>query len=146
MPPSSPSAKGNYEVAESILRAAAERGHPNSQCMLGLLYELGRGVPKDLQLALEWYHKAAAQDYADAQVSIGRCYDRGVGVPQDYGQAVLWFRKAANAGFADGQFELGQMYEVGTGAPQDYKQSSTGTARLPPKDSTSPSTSLGALT
>ena len=38
--------EGNYEIAESILRAAAGRGHPNSQCMLGLLYELGRGVPQ----------------------------------------------------------------------------------------------------
>jgi TPR repeat protein len=113
----------NYAIAESILRAGAERGHPNSQCMLGLLYERGRGVPKDLQLALEWYHKAAAQDYADAQVSIGRCYHRGVGVPQDYGQAVLWFQKAADAGFADGQFELGRMYETGNGVPQDYEQS-----------------------
>ena len=78
----------NYEVAASILRAAAGRGHPDSQCMLGLLYELGRGVPQDPQLALEWYHKAAAQDYADAQVSIGRCYDRGVGVSHDYDERV----------------------------------------------------------
>jgi TPR repeat protein len=35
----------NYALAESMVRAAAEEGHPNSQCMLGLLYELGRGVP-----------------------------------------------------------------------------------------------------
>ena len=115
--------EGEYIIAESILREGAEKGHPHAQCMLGLMYELGRAVSQDYVMALEWYHKSADQGFADAQVSIGRCYDRGIGVPQDDAQAVAWFRKAADAGFADGQFELGQMYDAGTGVPQDDEKS-----------------------
>jgi TPR repeat protein len=124
----------DYVVAERILRINVEEGHAKSQCLFGLMHERGWGVPKDPQMALEWYHKAAAQGHADAQVSIGRCYDRGVGVPQDYRQAVAWFRKAADAGFADGQFELGQMYEIGLGCRWTLRSLSTGTVGRQSKD------------
>jgi TPR repeat protein len=52
--------EGNYAVAESILRVGAEQGHSHSQCMFGLLHELGAGAPKDLKQAVGWYQKAAA--------------------------------------------------------------------------------------
>lgn len=56
----------DFPLAERMLRAGAEGGHAPSQCMLGLLHELGTGVPKDFMLALEWYHKSAAQEYPNA--------------------------------------------------------------------------------
>jgi hypothetical protein len=139
-------AERNYVMAESLLRAADERGHPNSQCMLGLLYELGRAVPQDLQLALEWYHKSAAQDYADAQVSIGRCYDRGVGVPQDYGQAVVWFQKRPRPGLRMGNSNLARCTKWALECRSTTRSRFTGTARLPPRDLLSLRTGLGPRT
>ena len=39
---------------------------------LGLCYENGDGVEKDLKLAAEWYRKAAVQDHEEAQEALKR--------------------------------------------------------------------------
>ena len=45
----------------------AEQGDALSQNNLGVMYDQGKGVPKDSQLAVKWYRKAAEQGYAFAQ-------------------------------------------------------------------------------
>jgi len=35
--------------------------------MLGLMYQYGRGVDKNISTAVEWYRKAAEQGHANAQ-------------------------------------------------------------------------------
>ena len=40
-------------------RTAAERGFALAEFSLGLLYERGRGVPRDLELAHQWFARAA---------------------------------------------------------------------------------------
>ncbi len=51
---------------------AAEQGDPNSQCALGLCYETGQGVSKDLVQAQSWYQKSAAQGNTDAQAQLNQ--------------------------------------------------------------------------
>lgn len=80
---------------------------------LGLLYEIGRGVPQDEGLAIKWYTKAAEQGNPTAQFHLGVSYSTGRGVPLDYDQAVKWFRKSADQGDQDAQYCLGIMYENG---------------------------------
>ena len=41
-------------------------------CILGICYEEGNGVTKDLNQAREWYTKAAAQGDAEAQAELDR--------------------------------------------------------------------------
>ena len=48
-------------------RKAAEQGYARGQASLGFMYEKGRGVEKDENLALEWYRKAAEQGDEPAQ-------------------------------------------------------------------------------
>ncbi len=47
--------------AVKLFRKAAEQGYANSQAMLGLAYEAGRGVEKDNIRAYAWYSIAAAR-------------------------------------------------------------------------------------
>lgn len=49
------------ELAGTLLRSAAELGHPHAQFDLGQRYEKGNGVKADMEEALRWYQKAAAQ-------------------------------------------------------------------------------------
>ena len=42
-------------------RMAAEQGLADAQFNLGLMYETGRGVPKDYVQAYAWFNIAAAQ-------------------------------------------------------------------------------------
>lgn len=45
---------------------AAQHGDRDAQFNLGWFYENGIIVPKDLEIANVWYHKAAAQQQTDA--------------------------------------------------------------------------------
>lgn len=63
--------RGEYEVAVAQWRPAALAGEPDAQFNLGQAYKLGRGVKTDLEIALDWYRKAAAQGHLQAADSCG---------------------------------------------------------------------------
>ncbi|KAG0221303.1 hypothetical protein BGW41_006953 [Actinomortierella wolfii] len=48
-------------------RKSAEDGDPAAQYNLGLVYEKGLGVPKDIDQAVAWYRRAAAQNHENAE-------------------------------------------------------------------------------
>ena len=64
------------------------------------MYSKGLGVPKDDQLAIDWYRKAAGQGVVKAQYNLGEIYSKGVGVPKDDQQAYFWWLLASAHGFA----------------------------------------------
>jgi TPR repeat protein len=102
------------------LTRQAQAGSAAAQLDLGMIYESGKGVPKDEVQAAEWFNKAAAQGNAKAQTILGRMYRDGEGVTQDYVKAVYWLQKAAEQGVAEAQGYLGTMYGRGTELPIDY--------------------------
>jgi TPR repeat protein len=114
--------RGDYATALRLLRPLANRGNAIAEYTLGVMYEVGEGVPQDYGEALKWYRLAADQGYAHAQYYFGRMYDNGRGVAQDYGEALKWYRLAANQGYANAQFSLGSMYADGHGVAQDYAE------------------------
>ena len=56
------------------------QGNSAAQFNLGVLYENGRGTPKDYAKANMWYRKAAAQGDGLAIGNLGMLYIRGDGV------------------------------------------------------------------
>jgi TPR repeat protein len=99
----------------------AGRGEPQSQRILGLLYELGGAVlPHDDVQAEAWFRKAAERGDAIAETRLGVMYENGRGgLPQDAAQAASWYRKAAGQGATAAQNSLGQLYEHGRGVRKD---------------------------
>jgi uncharacterized protein len=112
--------KGDYATALRLVRPLAEQGDAMAQVQLGVMYNIGQGVPRDYATAVSWYRKAAEQGDAKAQFYLGLIYERGEGVPRDYAAAVNWYRKAAEQGYADAQAQLGFVYGLGQGVPRDY--------------------------
>jgi uncharacterized protein len=107
------------------LRASAEQGNVEAQFSLGLLYEHGRGLPKDQGEAVQWYRRAAMQGDMFAQNSLGDNYWEGTGVPKDDREAVRWWRLAADKGFSPAQHSLGKILAgggqgVAVDKPQGY--------------------------
>ncbi len=90
--------EGEYERAFNIFLPFAEQGDAAAQYNLGLMYDVGTGVPQDYKKALIWYTKAAEQGYVWAQYNLGLMYAEGKGVPEDYKQALIWYTKAAEQG------------------------------------------------
>jgi hypothetical protein len=114
--------RDDFPTAVKELRPAAERGDPEAQYRIGLMYEFGKGYPKDMRQALAWLRKAADQRHVAARVELGVLYTTGDGVPKDDAQAVGWFSKAAAQGSATAQYNLGMMYAKGAGVKRDNAQ------------------------
>lgn len=110
----------NYALALKEITPLAKAGNADAQHLLGLMYYMGRGVPRDYRQAFEWHHKAALQGKADAEYVVGAMYYEGNAVPVDQKQAVYWFRKAAEQGHPEAQYALGLLYRYHVaGMPQD---------------------------
>lgn len=108
---------GSYEETFIIVEPLAQLNHPEAEYLLGRMYELGHGVEKDMQKALDLFTKAASQGYAAAQARLGSFH---LETSKDYNSALGWFHKAADQGYALAYSSLGNMYAKGYGVSQDY--------------------------
>jgi TPR repeat protein len=62
---------GDYDAAVRAWRPLADRGDEDAQFNLGHAYRLGRGVPRNMQLAEQWYERAARAGHLEAQAMYG---------------------------------------------------------------------------
>ena len=85
----------DYKTAYKLVAPLAEQGVADAQNVLGVMYNLGRGVPQDYKEAVRLYRLSAEQGVAEAQYNLGLMYRKGLGVPQDYKEADKWWRLAA---------------------------------------------------
>lgn len=103
--------KGDYKAAVSDWQGAAERGDADAEFNLGQAYRLGKGVPRDLATAEDWYRKAAEQGHYQAEDNYGRMlFERG-----ERSKAAPWLEKSAARGDPRGQLILGTMLFNGDG-------------------------------
>ncbi|SMM98975.1 hypothetical protein SPONL_299 [uncultured Candidatus Thioglobus sp.] len=81
----------------------ANQKDAESQYQLGLIYELGLGIDKDLLQAFEWYQKSANQNHPKAQYNLGVFYalSKG-GIDKDIQQSKYWIRCAHENGYSGG--------------------------------------------
>lgn len=112
------------EMAEiEALKPPARSGDMKAQYALARLYHTGQFGSWDLDLAYEWYSKAAEQGHPGAQYTIGTFFADAKVVKQSYYRASEWYRLAANLGrVADAQLALGDLYFHGRGVPHDYAE------------------------
>jgi V8-like Glu-specific endopeptidase len=114
--------KGDYAIAQQLLRDLAEKGDARAQFNIGCMYANGWGVPRNNAEAVKWYHSAANQGLAIAQHFLGIAYAYGDGVEPDVVEAAKWFRRAAEQGHPPAQFVLGVLHLDGKGVPKDPVQ------------------------
>lgn len=109
----------DYAAAYRIWQPLAEQGNAAAQYNLGLLYQYGLGVERQLAVAVKWYGLAAQNGDADAQTVIGDLYADGFWGAKDYGKAAQWYRLAAEQGHAEAQRKLGVFFARGQGVTED---------------------------
>jgi localization factor PodJL len=108
-------------LAFASLHEAAARGDRLAQYDLASRYAEGRGVPRDLTLAAQWFEKSADQALAPAQYRLGVIYEKGLGVPLDTAAAVKWYSRAAAAGHVRAMHNLAVLTaQAGIGGKPDY--------------------------
>ena len=93
----------------------AQNGHSGAQYNLGLMYNNGNGVGRDMFEALDLWRRAAVQGHASAQYNLGLLYEGDDEIAEDFLEAARWYRSAAEQGHANAQNNLGLLYESGYG-------------------------------
>ncbi|QNE31426.1 sporulation protein [Sphingomonas sp. NBWT7] len=108
--------RGDYRTAVDTWRPLAAAGDADAQFNLGQAYKLGRGVPVDLPVAIEWFRKAAAQGHMQA------IDNYGLALFQDgkKSEALPWLEKSAARDEKRTQLVLGTMLFNGDGMPKDW--------------------------
>ena len=64
----------DYRCAREFWLDLAALGDAQLQFGLGMIFEGGRGVPPDTEMAAQYYLKAADQGMSEAQISLGSLF------------------------------------------------------------------------
>jgi uncharacterized protein len=108
--------RGDYEGAVKQWREPALQGDADAQFNLGQAYKMGRGVKADLNVALDWYKRAAAQGHLQAADSYGHLLH----YQGKIAESLPYLRASADRGEARSQYLLGTELFNGTNAPKDW--------------------------
>ncbi|MBQ3288037.1 MAG: sel1 repeat family protein [Kiritimatiellae bacterium] len=81
--------------AAKLFAMLALRGHTPSRCSLGRHFHLGKGVPKDYDLAIYWYTLAAKAGDTHAMTNLGKIFSEKNNPRRDKSKAIKWLEKAA---------------------------------------------------
>lgn len=108
-------------TAIQVIQTSAQRGDADAQYELGMLYQSGAGVPRDMAQARRWLTQSASQNNSRAQYALAMFYRSEEG-GNDINQSLNWQRKAAQAGYAEAQYGLGLLYANGQYVTQDATQ------------------------
>lgn len=115
--------KRNFADAHAKLKVLADNNHAKSMTVVGLLYERGLGVEKDLDKAAQYYSKAAARGLPEAESRMGHLLlDSETKVQKQTKSATYWIQKAANHGVSEAQATLGKLYYQGNHLPVKNSQ------------------------
>ena len=92
------------QASIDLMTKAAQQGDVIAQNNLGVIYEKGTGVPKNLVKAAHFYLLASEQGNPFAQANLVTMYLTGRGVDKNLPEAFAWAKKSANRGFAPARY------------------------------------------
>lgn len=136
------------EIKDFVISAIwADQGVAEAQYYLGFCYENGMGIKKDLEIAIQWYEKAAKQGFVEAMYRLGVIYfsnsynyhDDVIGINKkkakrnfyDHSRqekdvkgnrekAFKLFERASKQGHIEAQYRVGMCYAEGKGVKKDW--------------------------
>ena len=113
---------GDALQARKWVQAAARLGHAEAQVVLGQWLLDGHGGPRNPELALQWFLKAAAQQHPMGMNMAGRCYENGWSGAVDLGRATTLYKQAAGLGLDAGMYNYANQLASGKAIEQNHKQ------------------------
>jgi len=112
-------AEKDFAAAHAIYLSLANQNDAKACYNLGLMYQDGDGVAKNLEEAVKWYTKSANLGYKEAQYTLGALVFQRQIHSISYPQAVTYYEQAAQQGHVKSQLNLGMLYFRGDVIAQD---------------------------
>lgn len=101
---------GRFAQARAALAPAARSGNADAEELIGVMYAMGLGVPRDDVRAFEWYLRAAMKGHPGAQSGVGWYFEVGRGLPApDLVRAYMWYTLSAIGGDPDAAISLDEV-------------------------------------
>lgn len=100
----------DYAAAHAIYLSLASQNDAKACYNLGLMYQQGDGVSRNLDEAVKWYTRSADLNYAEAQYTLGSLVFQRQIQSISYPQAVDYYAQAAKRGHVKSQLNLGMLY------------------------------------
>lgn len=114
--------QGSATAREDLLRLA-HGGNARAQHAVATIYNNGRGVEVNHELANTWYRKSAEAGFVLAQAALAWNQQHGIGMAVDLPLAFDNYRRAAEQGHPYAMNNLAMMYYRGMGTRPDVKAS-----------------------
>lgn len=111
--------QGQYLTALRLATAAAKKGEPSANTLIGRIHAEGLGVPKNPALAAKWYARGAQLGDLEAIFAYGVLLATGSGVEKNLDKAAYLFESAAKRGHLEACYNLAQMFLSGKGKPEN---------------------------
>lgn len=111
-----------YEDALKEFLPLAEKGNPEAQFYIGVLYYYGYAVSQDWQLAFEWFEKAARQKDVRGLYQASLLILNQKVRQDDQAQALMWLSEAAEGNYVPAQATLGYLYLLGNKIAKDCRR------------------------
>ncbi len=121
MAPNESCLKKDAQLAVKWLTQAGEGGHSQSALMVGVMYENGWGIPKNIKKAEHWFGKAASLGDSKGMIALGHLYSQEEDKLSDHQAAREWYEKAWAKGDSEAAFYISKLYEKELGIPKDEK-------------------------
>ena len=100
--------EGRFAEAREALWPLALSGNAEAEELIGVIFGMGLGVPRDPVRAFDWHLRSALKGHPRAQSALGWHYETGLGIAApDRIRAYLWYRLAE----IGGDPEAGQSLE-----------------------------------
>jgi TPR repeat protein len=107
-------ASRDTRAAVALLESAAASGDITAMFNPGVLYATGRDdLPRDTNLDVQCYGRAADKGYASAQYNLAGMYAQGTGVQTNFFQTRRWLSEAAKKNHAKALMDLGTLQAEG---------------------------------
>ena len=100
------------------IKAEAEKGSPLHIVALGLAYETGTHVKRDLKKAFSLYIKAVKKKYHEGFFALGWLYENGLGVKKNPAYAIKLYKRAIKYDNPNAKKRLEEI-ETDKGSPKD---------------------------
>lgn len=111
---------GEYESAFYFFQKAANQSYADAQYQLGLMYNQGVGVEKNVNQAKSFFELATKQNHAESAYQLGLLYENSQDETPNYEEARHWYEKAANNDHLEAQYKLATLYLQDPNKKIDY--------------------------